>query len=218
MKQRSRFVRLATQGAAVAGLLFAVQVTDATIYTLVPGGNLPAVSSTFPTGVGAPLASTTSPFNNGAIIGTLVSDVFSGDTSNPYAGGLTFTYQLSLNAGSPDSSSEMTVSSFNLFHTDVSYHTNNGFVNPSNFTRDGGGGDTVRFVFLNQAIGPGQSGALIIVQTDATAYHETQAGIIDALTVNVPSLAPLAVPEPGTFGWLLAGLGLLCLRNRWRKD
>jgi hypothetical protein len=182
-------------------------------YALTAGGFITAQSSTYPTG-GTTLLTDTSPFNNGAISGTLVSKVISGDASNPY-GGLTFTYQLSINAGSPDSSSSMTVSSYDNYSTDVSYNNLGGEVNPLNFSRDSNGA-TVRFLFSNPSIGPGSTGALVVVQTGAPSYQNTMAGIIDGLTVNVASLAPLTVPEPGLGAFLLAGLGVLALRLRSR--
>jgi hypothetical protein len=43
------------------------------------------------------------------------------------------------------------------------------------------------------------------------------AAIIDGSAVNVASLAPLAVPEPGVAGVLLAGFGALALRLRRRS-
>jgi hypothetical protein len=217
VKTGFRFVRSGIWGFTCAVSLFALQVEAVTIYTLPPGGSMSALATSYPVGVGPALATATSPFNNGALSGTLFSSVYSGDTANPYPGGLTFTYQLSIAPGSPDSSSEMTVSSFSSFHTDVSYHTAGADVNPSNFTRDSGAGDTLRFVFLSQSILPGETSALVVVQTDAASFHSTSAGIIDGLTVNVPSLAPLAVPEPATFSLVLAGLGLLGFRNRFRK-
>lgn len=203
--------------AAVVVSLLAIQVKASTIYTLNPGTSVAALSSSYPVG-GTLLATTSSPFSAGVISGTLVSSVFLFDAANPYGagtnGGLTFTYQLSIASSSPDASSEMTVSSFSSFLTDVSYNTVGSDVNPSNFSRSSGG-DTVRFIFLSQPVGDGQSSALLVVQTDAVAYHPTMAGIIDGLTVNVASLAPIAVPEPTSGALILLGLGLvgLCLRR-----
>jgi hypothetical protein len=197
--------------AVATGLVYSAQ---ATIYTLGAGGLITAASSGFPTG-GTTLATATSPFSaSGVISGTLISTVISGDTSNPFANGLTFTYLLSINASSPDSSSEMTVSSFANFQTEISYNKSGSEVAPNQFSRDSGSGDTVRFHWLIPTIAAGQTGALVVVQTDATAWHPTLAGIIDGLTVNVASLAPIAVPEPSTFGLVFVGLAATALARR----
>jgi hypothetical protein len=199
--------------ATVALSLLTSNVQAIDPYVLAPGAFVTAQSSTYPTG-GSALSTTTSPFNNGAISGTLVSKVITNDASNPY-GGLTFTYQLSLNPGSPDSSSLMTVSSYDNFSTDVSFNNLGGEVNPSNFGRDSNGA-VVRFFFSNPNIGPNATGALVVVQTGALSFQSTMAGIIDGLTVNVSSLAPRTVPEPEMGACLLAGLGVLALRLRRR--
>jgi len=201
----------------VVAFLLAIQVKALTVYTLSPGTSVAALPSSYPVG-GTLVATTSSPFSAGVISGTLVSSAFLFDASNPYGagtnGGLTFTYQLSISSSSPDGSSEMTVSSFSSFLTDVSYNTVGSDVNPSNFSRSSGG-DTVRFIFLNQPVGDGQTSALLVVQTDALGFQATMAGIIDALTVNVASLAPIAVPEPASSALILLGLGAmgLCLRR-----
>jgi PEP-CTERM motif len=212
---KSLFARLAVASTVVVSLS-AIQVKALTIYTLSPGTSVAALSSSYPVG-GTLLATTTSPFSAGVISGTLITSVLTGDAANPYAGGLTFTYQLGISSSSPDGSSEMTVSSFSSFLTDVSYNTVDSDVNPSNFSRSSGSGDTVRFIFLNQPVGAGQTSALLVVQTDAVDFQATMAGIIDGLTVNAASLAPIAVPEPASGALILLGLGAMGLRLRRSK-
>jgi PEP-CTERM motif len=211
---KTLFARLEVAGMVVASLL-AIQVKALTIYTLAPGTSVAALSSSYPVG-GTLLASVTTPFSAGVISGTLVSSVLANDAANPYSGGLTFTYQLGIAPASPDASSEMTVSSFTSFLTDVSYNTAGSDVNPSNFSRSSSG-DTVRFIFLNQPVGDGQTSALLVVQTDAVDFQATMAGIIDGLTVNVASLAPISVPEPASGALILLGLGVMGLRLRRTK-
>jgi hypothetical protein len=187
----------------------------ATIYTLVPGGLIAAAPAMSPVG-GLTLQTVNSPFNAGVLSGSLVSSVIQGDTSNPFPNGLTFTYLLSISPLSPDASSEMTVSSFGGFQTEASYNPSNGGVAPSNFSRSTSS-DVVRFHWLVNPIEPGQTSTLVVVQTDSTLYQPTMAGIIDGLTVNVASLAPLVVPEPAAAALVLTGLGLLAITRRGRS-
>ena len=64
-----------------------------------PSANQLAVGETDPTG-GTVLSSLSAPFVAGTYSGTLISQVISGDPSNPL-GGLTFTYLLTNNLGMP---------------------------------------------------------------------------------------------------------------------
>jgi len=204
----------------VGGILLAspfLSQVGATVYTLPPGGVNAALASPYPVG-GTLLATVTAPFSSSVISGTLVSSVFNADAANPYGPAmLTFTYSLSISPSSPDGSSEMTVSSFAGFLTDVSFNPAGGGVAPSNFTRSSGTGDVVRSVWIVTPIMPGQTGALVVVQTDAVSFHDTTAGIIDGQTVNVDSLAPLTVPEPGTGMVLVAGFCMLGWTIRRRQ-
>ncbi len=185
------------------------------IFTLEPGMSQQAFDSGFPIG-GTTLASLTSSFNTGRLEGTLTTQVISGDESNPYAGGLTFTYLLSISSSSVDSVSELRMSSFAGFQTDVSYTTNGDpvFRTPSTFSRSSSG-DVIHSLWSTEPVGASHEGALIVVQTDAGSYQDSLAGIIDGLTVNVGSFAPIAVPEPGVAGLLLVGFGgILAFRRR----
>jgi hypothetical protein len=194
---------------------FTLSVSALSIYTLPPGGNDTAFSSPYPVGVGAPLATVTSPFISSTIDGTVISSVYSGDLSNPY-GGLTFTYLLELSNSSTDSSSEMTVGSYGGFTVDVSYNQNGGGVAPSNFTRSGGTGGTIRFLWsANGGLQPGQNGALVVVQTGEQSYTTAQGGVIDSQTVNISALAP--IPEPGIASLVLTCLGGLIFFARRRS-
>lgn len=211
------------RGAAVisAGLflltcLFARQAS-ASIYTLSPGANIPAMGSGFPAG-GTVEDTVVDPFDQSVVVdvagtmetitleGTLTSQAILGDLSNPYHG-YTFTYLLSVTNTANDTASALSVGSYAGFTTDVSYNTNSGGVLPSNFSRSGGIGNTLQFSFLNGGgINPGQQGALIVVQTGASSYTAASGAVIDNQSINLATLAP-AVPEPGVAGLAVTGLG-----------
>jgi hypothetical protein len=211
------FRSICTRAAGGVTLLsLSVLPVEATVYTLVPGASGTPLVSGFPVG-GTVLNSTSMPFSAGVLSGTLNSHVISGDASNPY-GGLTFTYQLSVSASSSQGASQLSVSSFDTLFTDLSYNTNGGGgIVPSLVSRSlegGGSGDVVRFSFFSPSIFAGQTSALLVVQTSATNYNLTVAGVIDGQTANVEALAPFPVPEPGTFALLLLGLGAVGVVRR----
>ena len=169
--------------------------------------------SSSPTG-GTVLDTITTPFTSSTIDGTVVSQVITGDSSNPY-GGLTFTYSIFLNNFSSDSLSEMTVGSYGGFTANVSYDLTGSEVAPSNFTRSTtGNGDTIRFYFSNSGgLQPGQTGALVVVQTAALSFTPALGSVIDSQSVNISTLAP--IPEPGIASLFVAGFGALAL---WRRN
>jgi len=213
MKMSFGGIRLA--GAAIVLAAFCVSQVEATVYTLIPGAFVPALSSGFPVG-GSVINTSTHSFSAGVLSGTLISDVISGDASNPY-GGLTFTYELNISSSSLQGASQLTVSSFDSFFTDVSYNNSGGGVVPSNFSRSSEGGtlgEVVRFSFFSPAVSGGEHSALLVVQTSATIYNVTEAGVIDGQTANVLTFAPLVVPEPTAAVLLLAGLGALAIARR----
>lgn len=188
--------------------------SPASIYTLPPGGNIAASSSTFGTG-GTLLYTTNLPFASSTIDGTVISSVYSGDPSNPY-GGLTFTYLLTLSGppGTVDSVSELTAGGYGGFQTDVSYNMAAGEVAPSNFSRSSAPGSVLQFFFSNNGgIALGETGALIVVQTDASNFQETgNGGVIDSVPSNVGLLTP--VPEPAIGSLLAVGLSALFVFRR----
>jgi PEP-CTERM motif len=163
------------------------------------------------------------PFITPTFSGTLLSSVYSGDTSNPYdptgtLGLLTFTYVLSNNISSPDGIERMEVSSFDPFLTDVSYKTPNSGLVPE--YADRATSATVGFSFDNAfggagPLNPGLFSALLVVHTDSTVRVAGMASIIDSHTGTamalVPTLTapPLTTPEPASI--VLFGLGILAM-------
>ena len=191
----------------------------ASIYTLSSPGTITPSSSTFPTG-GTMLAQTSLPFVNnplGTLNGTVTSTVYSGDPSNPY-GGLTFTYLVMSSSSSIDDASELTVGGYNGFLTDVSYNPSPAFptVAPTQFSRTGGIDDTLEIFWEGAGIQPGQTGALIVVQTSAHNFELGSGAVQDTIGADVSVYAP--VPEPATSSLLISGLGAFFIfRNRRSK-
>jgi hypothetical protein len=202
--------------AIIALTLLTIFDSDVRAALLLPGTTIPAASSGSPVG-GTVVDSVTSPFSSTAIDGTLVSEVVSGDTSNPFGpGALTFTYKLTMAGSSTDDVTRVTVSSYGTTTTDVTYNPAGGGVAPSDFSRSSSG-SVLRFNWDALAIPPASAGALIVVQTNATSWDDTTAAVIDGTSVNVPSLAPMAIPEPGAAAMALVGAGGLLARRHPRK-
>jgi len=197
---------------------------------LAAGTAVPAVPGPDP-GVLANQIATTGPiaFVAPTYTGTLESSVYNNDPSNPFGpNGLTFTYLLHNNASSAHELHRFTVSSFAAFGTDVSYAPIIGGVPPT-FIDRGLPGDVVGFnyptpvpqiLLSNGSIGPGQTSALMVIQTDARNFSGTLASVIDGSVTMVGSFAPAPIiPEPGSIVLAaLSGLGLaaVCWRKRRR--
>jgi hypothetical protein len=182
----------------------------------VPAGSGPIGGMVEP-GTGLPV-----PFVSATFNGTLISTVYSGDTTNPY-GGLTFTYQL-INNAAPQPAGDidrLTINSFAGFLVDGSYQSPTSNVLPTFIDRDLPG-DVMGFSFLTLPV-PGGNGplhagftsALLVLQTDADDFHATMAAVIDGSTVNVPTWGPVGnIPEPSSL--VLAALGF-CGLLAWRR-
>ena len=182
---------------------------------LAPGSTLfPAPAGPPPGGApalgGGPLVA---PFVTATFTGTLTSTVLTGDPTNPFPGGLTFTYLLSDSPASPGAIDRLTVASFVGFATNADFVPGGGL--PPTFIDRSLDSSTVGFSFLNPPVGPGAllpgtTSALLVVYTDSLAFAATLANIIDSNVARVASFAPVTViPEPSTF--ILAGLAALGL-------
>ena len=206
---------------AVLATFCAVILAQAVPAPLGPGGFVfpppPGVSPT-----GTLIASTTTPFLSASLNGTLISKVYSGDATSPLSG-LTFTYQIVLSANSPSAISQLSVSRFDSFLTDVSYFGDGATnVPPSFISRSNespGVGDVMQFHFgppgVTESLLPGNTSSLLIVQTSSPNFQATTASIIDGVAVpNIASFAPLPVPEPGAALLGLGGLVAFALARR----
>lgn len=148
-------------------------------------------------------------------------------------GTLDFYYQFYNSTSSPDSISRITMNSFAGFTTNIGY-TNQNF--------DGSGNSDVNFrgSSYNQApligervssstvgfnfgagsyspkINPGETSSILVIRTNATNFGIGSTSIINGAVANVATFAPTAIPEPGTYALLGAGLIALGLMRRKR--
>lgn len=204
-------------------LISALTFTHATAFaaSLLPGSTLLLSSEAEPVGASI-LNSVASPFvgvdilGNTNFTGTLTSTVWTGDTSNPFVGGLTFTYLLTNDGSSADPLVRMTLSRFDGFQTDVSYF-GLGSVPTSAERSLSNSGRQVAFNFETPfRLQPGTSSALLIIQTDAFAWQNGNASVIDDATANALTFVPAAiVPEPTSMA--LLGIGGLILAAHCRR-
>lgn len=204
---------------ALCGLAFAGSASAAAL----PSGTVlvPSPGEADPTG-GAVIASQSVPFSAaGAFSGVLTSKVISGDPSNAL-GGLTFTYQITNDGVSgPNSIGRLSVPDFTGWTVDGSYQSTSVGVVPGSIDRQPSG-EVVGFNFLptpadplTAFLAPGTGSRLLVLQTNAAAYGDVLASVIDGGVTQAKSYGP-AVPEPSTLVLAACGaLGLgLALRRR----
>jgi hypothetical protein len=214
-----RIQTLVALAALAIGSFAASQVQAA---ALVPASVLiPAATDGGPLD-GTSLLSTTTGFSvAGAFSGDLTTEVYSGNSGNPY-GGLTFVYTLSNDGASgPNSIGRMSLASFLGFSVGAAYEVDGGIA-PASIDRNPSG-DVIGFNFVPTPLdvnagfmGPGLSSSKLIIHTDATAYTAAVASLIDGGVTTVPTVGPV-VPEPSTVVLALgaiASLGALRLRRR----
>ena len=156
----------------------------------------------------------TLPFVTGTFSGTLTSMVISGDTTNAL-GGLTFVYTITNDAKGPDAIHRLTVNGYTGFLTDGSYQAAAG-QKPTTIDR-GANGDVIGFGFIGAPLGfgelpPGAPSTPLVVQTNAPAYRETFASVIDGTVTTVRTYSPV-IPEPVTLGLMAIGMGLVLVRR-----
>jgi PEP-CTERM motif len=216
--------------AALLGLLAATHEARASI--LLPGATDATVSEADPLLGSTILANTglqsfniTNPGTGDVFAGTGQAWVVSGYSGNPNGlSDLTFVYQVSLSSSPPTTSDEtierVSMSNFGLFSTDVGYNQTGAQVIPATADRTSNG-STVGFNFLSTgAIDPGETSALLIVNTNATAFKMGGLTVQDTLTANLNGFSPTAVPEPSSVVAALSGLalcGVASWRRRFRK-
>jgi MYXO-CTERM domain-containing protein len=167
---------------------------------------------------GSAIASLNSPFTSGAYTGNLNVVVLQGDATNPL-GGLTFVYTLSNNAGSEDAINRLTLAGFAGWQVDASYDIASMGVVPFDIDRSNGSGNVIGVDFQQNAstvpLTPGTTGRRIVVQTNAPAFREIIANVIDGSVTSVTTLGP-NIPTPGAAA--LLGLGALAAGRRRRTS
>lgn len=210
-----------TLGLALIVALLAVLLAPPSRAAALVGGGFQSPVPVEPDPVGASqVATKTIPFASLGYTGTLTSTVYTNDSSNPYGpNALTFTYLVTNDAASNHVLSRFTVSDFANILTDTSYQATGGIV-PTSVDR--ATDDVVGFNFLlgfgAGPITPGNSSALLVVQTNATTFADSIATVINGTPAVVSSYAPRAIPEPATAGLLaVAAAGFLARRRRRRS-
>ncbi len=167
---------------------------------------------------GTVIASLNSPFTSGAYTGTLNVQVLQGDTTNPL-GGLTFVYTLSNDFTSTDAINRLTITGFNGWQVDAAYDIASLGVIPFDIDRStSGNGNVIGVDFAQNSstvpLTPGTIGRRIVLQTNAPAFREVLANVIDGSVTTVTTLGP-NIPTPGAAAVL--ALGALAAGRRRRQ-
>ena len=193
-----------------------VQSAQATL--MAPGSTQLAAPEVAPVGGtivggGVPVA-----FTEPTVSGTLTTTVYQNDSSNPL-GGLTFTFLVQNDVSSPDEIGRFTVSGFKGWLTDVSFQVPTAGVQPTLQDRNTSG-NVIGFDFIGLPFGagmlaPGQTSALMVIQTNAPSFTPALAHVIDGFSVEVSSFAP--IPEPLTVLGMLASAGSIGAYIRRRQ-
>ena len=221
MKFKIRMVEMGVLAAITLAVSGQLSVAQADPNTLLPGTVLSPLGGGPGVSAGATLLfSTNVAWAGPRSSGTLISDVYANSANNPY-GGLTFTYQLFLDASSTSGEGTLALSSFAGFtNIDVTYNTSTtgdifNYVNRSQASTDGG--SDVNFVYFVEML-PGSNSPVVDIDTGATRWFVTTASVIDSIAVpNIPTLGPvlIAVPEPSTMAFFVASsLGMLGYMRR----
>jgi hypothetical protein len=179
-------------GAAVAGLMLAAASSQAQF--VLPTTSLAAYAGTsFLTSITPGYSALTS---DGTLAGTVGSSVYSSGT------GLDFVYQINETGNDSAGADELTVGGFSgVTILGVYDITGSGAVSEvGTFWKNASG--TLEFL-LNNNVTQGLSMDDIIVDTTATSFGVTTAGVIDSGGATTTALAPAAVPEAST---VIAGM------------
>jgi hypothetical protein len=199
--------------AVIALFVSPLLVSPAQAIPLGTGDVLFAPGEPDPADGGTVIATLTTPFSvPGFFEGELIARVVADDANNPL-GGLTFTYEVNNFATSPNPIARLTVTNYATFGIDGSYQLPLTGLPPTLMDRTSA--DVVGFSFLGVGSGqlfPGNTSALLVLQTNASLYTTTSASIIDSGAITVPTLGP-AVPEPASLGALALAAGMLIRRR-----
>ena len=128
----------------------------------------------------------------------------------------------------------LTVTGFTSWGTDVSYQTPVPALHVAPTTNDRDStGNVMGFSFSNPVfvgpplgtigngvLAPGETSALMVIQTNAPSFQPTVANVIDGSVTSLSSYAPAAtIPEPATVTLaLIGGVGLMLVARRSRVD
>ena len=174
------------------------------------GTPLPIGGTVIPLGTsietGTRIATSTQAFTEPTFSGTLTAEVY-----QERSGKLTFTDQFTNTSGANgDIIVRLIDESFGQFTTDVTYdRLAPDEIAPTKATRSSSGND-LQFYFPDAAgVHPGQTSALVIIQTNATAFVSGESSLRDSYTANLTTFEPSTVPEPSSImvlGACAAGL------------
>jgi hypothetical protein len=207
--------------ASVVGFgLFGGSTADAALLGLVANQTLnfgvtPAVDTAgLPTGAQVYYSGLEPLLNNpgSTLTGTLQSWVYY-DTGT--SGPLDFVYEVGNDPGSTDSYTELSITPFGTFTTNVGYEQTG--VDPSGADRLGN--NIVDWYFTG--IGPGANSDYLVVQTNALSYKMGSGEVIDDGSAGASATVPFGVgagmPEPGSATLAIAACGLILRRRRQRS-
>ncbi|MGZ8252996.1 MAG: PEP-CTERM sorting domain-containing protein [Methylophilaceae bacterium] len=193
---------------ALAGVF---STANATVLT--PNVLTPSVDVTPAFFGGTLLDSAVTSINNSSFSGTARVAVYDSGS------GLDFYYQFSNDASSKSGIERFSAydySSLGVTAVDV-FQTATGFGIFTNGTENSNYADrtlagVIGFNFVPDGfskIAPGTTSFIQIIRTNATAYTSGNFGLLDGIADNAVGFAPTPVPEPETYGMMLAGLGLM---------
>lgn len=216
-------LKLSALALAFAGMVGSAQATillpntgAGTFDTLpfAPGGTVLASKS---------LAASGAPSGHSTWSGTLRTAVVDG----PETGiNLDFYYQFSNDASSRDGIGRLTGADFDGFSTNV-YQTAAaafGFFEAGNQAASTAGRGTSQVVGFNfpeggsNKIDPGETSWLLIIRTNAQAYEPGLVALTNGTANGFIGYQPVPVPEPETYAMMLAGIGLLGVIARRRRQ
>lgn len=158
--------------------------------------------------------------------GTLRAAVYRNSLNNQ----LDFYYQYFNNAGSLDSISSIQMEQFGGFTTNVGFTSQDidgtaGSAGKVNFSQTGmmvapsqasrPNANTVVFDFSSM-IAPNSQSRILVIRTNAMNYTTGTTTILNGASASYATFAPTAIPEPGTYALLGAGLIALGLIRRQR--